>query len=84
MDDGNHSPLDVLHRIQDHHHLLYLLLWFEKDGLWEMKNKYEIILAIENLIVEYVHNHHLRKIKNNRGKIFVLDYLHLLYSFVAH
>jgi len=64
MDDGNHSPLGVLHRIQDHHHSWYLLL-FQKDGLWEIKNKYEIILAIENLIVEYVHSHHLRKIKIN-------------------
>jgi hypothetical protein len=33
-----------------------------------IKNKHQIILAIENLIVEYVHNHHLRKneIKRNR------------------
>jgi hypothetical protein len=83
MDVGNHSPFDVLHRIQDHHHSWYLLL-FQKDELWEIKNKYEIILAIENLIVEYVHSHHLRKIEINRHEIFLLDYLHLFYSFVAH
>ncbi len=58
MDDENHYPFDVLHKIQDHHHLLLLL--FEKDVLKVIKNMYQIILAIEKSFVEYVHNLHLR------------------------
>jgi hypothetical protein len=57
MDDENHFVVDVLHKIQDHHHLLLLL--FEKDVLMMRENMFRIISAIENSFVECIYILHL-------------------------
>lgn len=57
VDDENHFVLDVLHRISNHHHLLL----FDQVVLLEKENKFRIISAIENSLVEHKYIHHLHE-----------------------